>query len=392
MKIGIFTDSYRPYTSGVVRSIETFTGEFLKWGHQVYIFGPDSPLIPPRHQSRYQSEKGVYRFFSIPAPTFSDYAIPVPVSLQLRSTVKKLGLDIIHVHSPFLLGRLGARMAKKLNIPLVFTFHTLYEQYVHYVPFAKNVSRKMVRRISRDFCNRCDLVITPSSPVMNHLKRMGVTTPVNVIPTGLDLEEFKDLNPHWLQENFPIEKEDRVLLFVGRLGKEKNLFFLMKCFKEVLTKHSHLKLVLIGSGPLENSLRNLARDLGIKDQVIFTGLLSREQIVHAYASADIFTFPSVTETQGLVIGEAKAAGLPVVAINAFGTSDMIKHGEDGFLCKPSREDFTNRIIALLDEVELYQTMQNKALENSVYLSSSYCAERMLQKYQIMVNASNYDSA
>jgi len=388
MKIGIFTDSYRPYTSGVVRSIETFSHEYTRKGHQVYIFGPDAPFS----QARSKREEGIYRFLSIPAPTFSDYAIPIPVSPQLRSTIKKLKLDIIHVQSPFLLGRLGARMAKKFKIPLVFTFHTLYDQYVHYVPIARTTSRKVVQYISRDFCNRCNLVITPSSPIKSYLGRMGVNTPIQVVPTGLNLDEFKDTNPRWLHQNFSLQENERILLFVGRLGKEKNLVFLLKSLKKVMEKHQNTRLVLIGSGPQEAQLRKLCRDMNIKDRVVFTGLLSRDQIVHAYASADIFTFPSVTETQGLVIGEAKASGLPIVAINAFGTSDMIKHGEDGYLCKPSQDEFSSRIITLLDNPELYQEMHHKALENSIYLSSSYCADKMINQYQKLIARKNIDSA
>jgi len=388
MKIGIFTDSYRPYTSGVVRSIETFTHEYIKKGHEVYIFGPDAPFS----QNRSKREQGIFRFLSVPAPTFSEYAIPIPVSPQLRYTLKKLQLDIIHVQSPFLLGRLGARMAKKFKIPLVFTYHTLYDQYVHYFPFAKTTSRKVVQYISRDFCNKCDLVITPSSPIKSYLKRMGVNTSIKVIPTGLYLDEFSNTNNKWLRQNFPIMENDNILLFVGRLGKEKNLIFLLKSFEKVLEKHCNVKLVLIGSGPLENHLRNLCRNMNIEDKVIFTGLLPREKIVHAYASADIFTFPSITETQGLVIGEAKASGLPVIAINAFGTSDMVIHGEDGFLCKPSQEEFSSYIINLLDNHELYQNMQQRALENSTYLSSSYCAENMLNEYKHLLKKQRFHSA
>ena len=382
MKIGFFTDSFRPYTSGVVRSIEVFTKEYTSRGHKVYIFGPDYPLFQTKRKN--PKEEDVYRFLSIPAPTFSDYIIPIPVSPQLKSTVKKINLDIIHAHSPFLLGRMGARVARRLGIPLVFTHHTLYEQYVHYFPLARKTSKRMIVNYARDFCNKCNLVITPSFPVKKYLYQMGVRTPIQVIPTGIELEEFKNTDSEWLQRNYSIKPEEKVLLFVGRVGQEKNLPFLLRAFKQVLEVVPDTKLVIVGSGPQENYLRQLCADLNIKNKVIFTGLLPRHKVVHCFASADIFAFPSVSETQGLVIGEAKASGLPVIAIKAYGTADMVSHGEDGFLTDISLRSYKNHILKLLTDENLLRQMSKNALENARYLSSSYYAELMLQNYEQLI--------
>ena len=380
MKVGFFTDSYRPYTSGVVRSIELFSREFNSKGHEVYIFGPDYPLL------HCPKEEKVFRFLSIPAPTFPDYALPIPISVQLGPTIRRIGLDIIHVHSPFLLGRLGARAARRYKLPLVFTFHTLYDQYVHYLPLAQNASRRLVQMIGRDFCNRCDLVITPSNLVLNYLRRIGVTTALKTIPTGIDLNEFKDTNPRWLYENYNIDPGARILLFVGRLGKEKNVTFLLKSFQILQEIIPNLHLVLVGKGPLEPQLRQLCSELAIASKVTFTGVLPRHKIVHCYASAYLFVFPSVTETQGLVIGEAKASGLPVVAIRAFGPAEMVRHGEDGILTEPSLTSFTEGILQLLQDDRLYQAMRQKAFENASLLSSSYCASQMLEAYEELIEA------
>ncbi len=375
MNIGIFTDSYRPYTSGVVRSIELFSREFVSRGHKVYIFGPDYPLLqPPR-------EEGVFRFISVPWPTNPDFSLPIPISAQLGLTMKKIDLDIVHVHSPFLLGSLGARAARRYKLPLLFTFHTLYEQYVHYFPFAEKASKQVVQAIARDFCNRCNMVVTPSQLVVNYLRRIGVESSIVAIPTGLDLEEFRQLNTNWFAEKYAINKSDRVLLFVGRLGKEKNVTFLLKAFQKVQEHFPETHLALVGSGPLENYLHKLSRQLEIEDRVIFTGVLPRHEIVHCYASVDLFVFPSVTDTQGLVIGEAKATGLPVVAIRAFGPAEMVLHGEDGLLTDPSLPSFTEAIIELLADRQLYERMSKQALKNASLISSSHCAEMMLQVYE-----------
>jgi 1,2-diacylglycerol 3-alpha-glucosyltransferase len=376
VKIGIFTDSFRPYTSGVVRSIELFSREFTASGHQVYIFGPDYPLNHP------PKEEGVFRFVSVPWPTMPDFSLPIPISVQLGPTIKRLGLDIIHVHSPFLMGSLGARAARRYKLPLIFTFHTLYEQYVHYFPFSEKTSKQIVQIIARDFCNRCNMVVAPSQLIVNYLRRIGVEAPIVAIPTGIDLGEFNDLDQNWLRDNYGVKKnEEKVLLFVGRLGKEKNVAFLLKSFHYVQGKHPKTRLVLVGKGPQESYLRQLCRQLGIEEKVIFTGVLPRQVIVHCYASADLFVFPSVTDTQGLVIGEAQATGLPVVAIRAFGPAEMVSHLEDGLLTDPSISSFTDAILTLLQDQDLYNRMSKQALVNASRISSSYCAERMLEVYQ-----------
>lgn len=380
MKIGVFTDSFRPYTSGVVRSIELFSREFTSRGHEVYIFGPDYPLL------HLPKEEGVFRFISVPAPTMPEFSLPIPISVQLGSTIKKLKLDIIHSHSPFLLGSMGARAARKFRLPLVFTFHTLYDQYVHYFPFVGNASKNLVQNIARDFCNRCNTVIGPSRLVGNYLDRIGVKSPVVIIPTGIDLDEFKNVNSNWLRENYNIPNDKKVLLFVGRLGKEKNIAFLLKAFQIVEKRFPQVVLVLVGKGPQENYLRRLINKMGLKDKVLFTGVLPRNKIVHCYASADLFVFPSVTETQGLVIGEAKAVGLPVVAIRAYGPAEMVDNGEDGLLTDLSVNSFAESALQLLHDRKLYKSMSSKALENVKTISSVNCAERMLNVYQELINS------
>jgi 1,2-diacylglycerol 3-alpha-glucosyltransferase len=382
VRIGFFTDSFRPYTSGVVRSIELFAREFTNRGHEVYIFGPDYPLI---HCPR---EEKVFRFLSIPAPMMPEFSIPIPFSAQIGNTIRRISLDLIHVHSPFLLGRLGAFAARQHGLPLIFTFHTLYEQYVHYLPIARQTSRLVVQNIGRDFCNRCSMVIAPSHLVENYLRDTGVTVKIAVIPTGIDVEEFREADPFWLQKRYRIAGGDRILLFAGRLGREKNIIFLLRSFHRLLQIIPGLRLVIAGGGPQEGELRNTCLELGISGRVIFTGLLSREEIAHCYAAADLFVFPSVTETQGLVIAEAKAAGLPVVAINAFGAAETVRHGEDGLLAENSLDSFTMSMAGLLQDRSLYEQMKRNALANAASLSSSHSAERMLYHYEELLRSSS----
>ncbi|GBF34949.1 glycosyl transferase group 1 [Desulfocucumis palustris] len=376
MKIGIFTDSYLPYTSGVVKSIEVFTRELTDMGHDVYIFAPSYPKCA--------KENRVFRFASLPAPTNPGYTLAIPFSIRLKPVIRNLKLDIIHVHSPFLLGRLGAKYAKRLGIPLVFTFHTLYDQYVHYVPLGQEITREITRRLCRDFCNGCDMVITPTGIIAKHLEELGVNARVETIPTGIEVEKFINSNPGWLRQKYNIDREKKILLFVGRLGVEKNIHFLLEAFKEIHHRSADSCLVLVGGGPEEEKLKKQAKVSGLTEKIIFTGKMPWQDVVNCYVGADIFVFASVTETQGLVIGEAKAAGLPVVAVKAFGVSEMVEDGKDGFLTGEDRDEFVEKIALLLKDRLLREKMSLKARENAWHISSRGTAKKLADCYRSLL--------
>ena len=378
MKIGIFTDSYLPYTSGVVRSIETFSEGLDARGHEVYIFAPN--------YENCRKENKVFRFSSIKSPTNREFSVPLPFSFEFKQTIKKLDLDLIHVHSPFLLGRLGAKYARKMGIPLVFTFHTLYEQYVHYIPFARSLSKDLAQHISRSFSDRCDLVIVPTAVIGEYLREIGVTATTSVIPTGINVEEFRKGDKNWLKDRFNLPGGERILVFVGRLGQEKNINFLLESFWNINKTIPNTRLVLVGSGPEEDNLREKARECGIENQVTFTGLIPPADVIHCYAGSDLFVFTSVSETQGIVIAEAKASGLPVVAVDAFGVSEMVENEEDGFLTELDMEKFNQKILKLLQDPALYQRMSRQAMINAEKLSTENCTDKLVFCYEQVLSA------
>jgi 1,2-diacylglycerol 3-alpha-glucosyltransferase len=377
LNIAFFTDSYLPYTSGVVRSIETFSAEFRALGHQVYIFAPDYPNCPKL--------ENVFRFKSLPSIAHKDFTLAIPISPRLENTLQELKIDIIHVHSPFLLGRLGAKAAKKNRIPLIYTYHTLYDQYVHYVPIAQNFSRWLVRKMSKDFCNLCDLVVTPTSMIEDLLRKYGVRTSIETIPTGINLKNFEKGDHSWLRASYPIAPGDQVLLFVGRLGTEKNLDFLLQAFKAINKQLPNTTLVLVGSGPQELHYKELCRSLGLEERTVFTGTLNQEQVINAYLGSDLFIFASVTETQGLVLGEAHAAGLPIVAVEAFGTKDMVTSGYNGFLTPLKQDVFTTKVLEVLKNPQLYHKFSKNAKISVNSISSFNSAKRLLSCYEEITN-------
>lgn len=371
VRIGMFTDSYRPYTSGVVRSIETTARKLIEFGHEVYIFAPSYPV--------YEKESGVFRFASVRPPIYPEYPIALPFSLNISKTVKKLSLDVIHVHSPITMGLLGSLCAKRLDIPLVFTYHTMYDEYVHYLPFAREISRKAVLRLSTNFCNRCDLVITPTE-VIRQIVADRIEPTVQAIPTGIEIEEFIAPDRLWLRREYGIAADVKILLHLGRLGKEKNVGFLLKAYGEISKKHPKTKLVIVGEGPERQALQEEAVQMGLSD-VLFAGKLSRRRVVDSFAGADLFVFASTTETQGLVLGEAKAAGVPTVAVKALGAAEMVTDGVDGFLTPLSLELFVARVDQLLADEGLRLAMAEKALQEAEKISSTTMAQRILLAYE-----------
>lgn len=376
MHIGIFTDSYLPYTSGVVRSIVTFSNELRRLGHRVSIFAPSYGNSRP--------EKDIYRFHSLRAPTFKEFALAIPVAPALPRVLRELRIDLIHVHSPFLMGQLGARMARQLGLPLVATYHTLYEEYVHYFPLAPRLMRKAVRHYTVSFCNRCQLVITPTEVITAYLRENGVKVPVVSIPTGIELDRFQNLDSTWLRKYLQLPPEEIILLHVGRLGKEKNITFILQAFAFVHQQVPDTRLVLVGSGPLKETLQSQARSLGINQAVTFAGSFPFEQMPAVYAGADLFIFASVTETQGLVIAEAKAAGLPVVAVKAYGVEEMVVNEKDGFLTSLDINTFSACVLQLVKDLSLRRQMGEQARQNAVAFAAAAMARRLEAQYQLFL--------
>lgn len=365
MKIGMFSDSYKPYVSGVVKSLELFTRDLRMAGHETVIIAPDYPGVA--------RESGIIRYPSITAVTNRDYRLAIPLSRRVAQEIRECGFDIIHVHSPFLLSRTGARWAKKLGVPLVFTFHTLYTEYVHYFPVFPKLVRSITRWYLQRFCNRCDLIIAPSEGIKKMIRAYGVNTPITVIATGVEpLAESKQPSGKRLSDGGGAE---RILLFVGRLGKEKNIPFLLEVMRHLLDGGLSVRLVIIAGGPEEENLKKMTVELGVKSAVTFAGRKPFEQVVQAYRGADLFVFGSMTETQGLVILEAMSAGLPVVAVRATGVEDVVDDGRNGYLTSADTAEFARAIQKVLSNEDLYQTMS----ENALHTASEYSSEKQAQK-------------
>lgn len=370
--IGFYTNTYRPTMSGVVRSIDTFRKQFIKMDNNVFIFAQKA--------SKYEdTEPFVFRYPALEVPFANDYAFPVPYSLSIDEILPALKLDVIHSHHPFLLGDTATRKAKSLDIPMVFTFHTRYDEYTHYVPFAEDISKIVIDLWMARYLEKCHHIITPSESIKEILIENGVRGDITAIPTGIEVAPFQNARGDQIRQ----EKgwgDDIVMVSVGRLAKEKNFDTLLDAAAKVFKERSGVRLVIIGGGMEEKHLQKHAGKLGISEKVEFTGTIPYEQIPNYLKAADIFCFASVTETQGLVTMEAMAAGLPVVAVEATGTSDTVEHGKNGLLTKNDPDDLARGMEQIIDNPDLRHRLTEGAKAKLKWLDISRQAERMLEAY------------
>lgn len=366
MNIGIFSDTYSPQVNGVVSSILTLEKKLREQGHNVYIFTISHP--DAMHDSPY-----VYRMASVPFVFLKDHRVGILYSNKATHKIKRLKLDLILSQTEFSMGIFARMMAKKLEIPIIHTYHTVYEDYMHYVSKGIELSPRLARKYSKSFCNHVDGVIAPTKKTEKLLKSYGVNKPIRIIPTGIDFTPFKPENytDHEIsrfKEVFHIPPNDPIVLFVGRVAKEKSIDVLIKAMPLLLEKMPLAKLVIVGDGPCRLELEELAYTLGIRDSVIFTGMQPWNTIARMYQLGDVFVSASVTETQGLTFAEAMAAALPVVAMEDESIAGFVRDGYNGRLFHNS-EELTNALYDLLSNADSRKEMSQNALHSIKPLSA-----------------------
>ena len=376
MRIGLFTDTYYPELNGVATSVYMLKQELEHLGHDVYVFTTTTPGAP-------EEEHNVYRVSSIPCVFITERRMGKLYSHHLASIIKKLNLDIIHTHTEFSLGIFGRIMATELHIPVVHTYHTIYEDYTHYViPFEtfERGARRVARRYSKLFCNTGRQVIVPTDKVKMLLQRYQVEKEIAVIPTGIDLCKFDHTG--YTQEMIEEEKKnlgilpgEKVILYVGRVSHEKNIAELLDGMPQFLEKREDVRFVVIGDGPELPVLKQLAQELGIAERVIFAGAKPWDKIGLYYALGDVFMSASNSETQGLTYIEAMAAGLPVVAKKDDCLNHILINGYNGYAFESKEE-----MCAALDKV-LYEQNDVQYRTNALAVVQEYSKETFAKKVE-----------
>lgn len=373
LHIAFFTNTYYPTMSGVVRSVSTFRQQLTEMGHNVFVFAQQASGYT-------DTEPFIFRYPAIEVP-INDYALPIPVSPFISEVLPILKPDVIHSHHPFLLGQVAANKAKELHLPHIFTFHTRYEEYSHYVPFSQELTKRVILDWVLSYMEQCQHVITPSESMKQILEESGVVGHyITAIPTGIDVEPFRQADGEAVRHQHGWGN-DLVLISVGRLAKEKNFETLLVAAAEVMRERNQVRLVLIGDGPERKALEELAGNLGIASRVEFAGRVEFAEIPGYLRAADVFCFASVTETQGLVTMEAMAAGLPIVAVDATGTSDAVTHGQEGLLTENDSAALAQALQRVVDDAALRQQFKTAAAKKVAWFDIKAQTQKALEVYE-----------
>ncbi|BCA85575.1 1,2-diacylglycerol 3-glucosyltransferase [Enterococcus saigonensis] len=379
MKIGFFTDTYFPQVSGVATSIKTLKTELEKKGHEVYIFTTTDPNATG-------IEEDIIRMPSVPFVSFKDRRIVVRGMWYAYLIAKELELDLIHTHTEFGAGLLGKMVGKKLKIPVIHTYHTMYEDYLHYIAKGKVVRQSHVKYFSRLFANHTTGVVCPSERVIDTLRGYGVTSPMRVIPTGIELEKFErpDITTAMkkeLRQELGISDDEIMLLSLSRISYEKNIQAIIHGLSAIVEELAQVRLVIVGKGPYTANLKELVDNLSLNDWVHFVGEVPNDEVALYYHAADYFVSASTSETQGLTYTEAMAAGTPLVVEGNDYLNNLIDDPSFG-VTFASDDDFAT---TLVQYIHTGLQVDPKKLSAKLYeISATHFGEAMLDFYHDMI--------
>ena len=391
MRIGIFTDSYTPYISGLVTSEVMLKEGLEKLGHEVYIVTAN---LKDFHYE-YNEEERIIRVPGIPTGIY-DSRLTAIYPVQAIQTIKSWNLDVIHSQTEFGIGTFARIVAKQFDIPIVHTYHTMYEDYVHYVTKGHFMgpSKKLVEYLTKFYCDKTitELIVPTKKAYQLFKEKYRVDRNVHIIPTGIDVERFHKENFKRediikLRKKLNISSKDKVLTFVGRLGKEKSVDFLIKSHSQILKKHKNAKLLIIGDGPEMEDFVSEVNRLKIQESVIVTGKIPWDEIPLYYQLSTVFVTASTTETQGLTVVEAMAASIPVVCIEDDSFKIAVIDDLNGYFFNNDKS-YINSINKLLDDSKLHKRLSNQARISSESHSSKYFAERVLDVYRLAIETNN----
>jgi 1,2-diacylglycerol 3-alpha-glucosyltransferase len=372
LRIAIFSDSALPILNGVSISINALVTELRHRGHSVHIY-------TAKHFRYRDPDPNTYRFPAIETPWTKGYPLAYPPFFRMLHKFRRHEYDILHSHTPFTIGMVGLRWAESHEIPIVSTYHTLYDRYAHYIPFfPRRYVRFKIAKHTNYYYNRVCHVITPSEASMKWLRRHAVDTPVTVIPTAVPSRGFFDRSE--VRHQLGVHPEQRVMLYVGRIAREKNLETLFEMAAITFREDPSLRLWLVGDGPHRAACAQLARDLGIGDRVTFFGFVPRAEVDRYYAAADLFVFSSITETQGLVVQEAMTYGLPAIAVTGGGASAAIRTGENGFIVKNEPQEFAQAVLKTFEDERLYAKLAEGAVQSVRTYGNDEMVESVLKVY------------
>jgi len=325
MRIVMFTNTYKPHVGGVARSVDFFAEDLRREGHRVLVVAPEFPGAEDADPETLLRVPAIQEFNG------SDFSVRLPAPFRIEPVLEAFAPEIIHSHHPFLMGDTAVRVARGRNLPLVFTHHTLYEQYTHYVPLDSEAMQRFVIHLATDYANFSTRVVAPSRSIAGLIRSRGVRSPVDVVPTGVDLAFFGSGQGQRFRRKHRIPEDAVVAGHLGRLAPEKNLTYLAHALVQVVAERPAARFLVVGAGPSSEAIQACFDDQGFANRLIMAGELSGQALVDAYDAMDLFVFASQSETQGMVLAEAMAAGKPVIALDASGVREVVSDNVNGRL-------------------------------------------------------------
>jgi len=369
LKILFVTNNYTPYAGGLVTSIQAAISELRAQGHEPFIAALD--FLGDKHDD----PDYVFRV-SCPIKFMHNtnyMAIPLRATKHLTDLMRELKPDIVHLHHPFLLGTAGLKSARALGIPVVFTYHTMYEKYAHYVPIFKQLAAPWIERRVLAFCKQVDGIVVPSSGIQDWLHQKGISVPMAVIPSGVRAQ-FLECARNFTQ---PMHAPFR-LIYVGRFTKEKNILFLLDMFAHL--PHGEFSLTMVGFGADAEECERYAYESLKLDPQFVQFIEKPDDLVGLYAQSDLFVFPSLTDTQGIVLAESLSQGTPIVALDGPGQRDAIINGENGFIVQ-NQAGMVVTIERIAHDSDLHAAFCQGAYASAGRYAPELVTKRLLNFYQ-----------
>ena len=384
MRIGIFTETYTPYISGLVTSELMLTKGLEKLGHEVYVVTANLESF----KYDYDEKEKVLRIPGIKTGIY-DSRLTSVYPIQAVKKIKSWKLDVIHSQTEFAIGTFARIIAKQYNIPLVHTYHTMYEDYIYYITkgYFKKSSKKLVEYFTKFYCETTatELIVPTTKTYRLFKDKYDFKKNINIIPTGIEVERFfkenlnqKDINN--LRKHLNLSKKDFVLLFVGRLAEEKNVEFLIQAEKILKEKNKNIKLLIVGDGPDREKYEQFSNSLGLQKNCLFVGKAKWDEIPYYYHVANVFVTASITETQGLTVIEAMASNLTPVCIEDLAFHSMVTDGLNGLFFHNQKE-FIECILRLTTEKGLLQKLNNQARIASTQYNAEFYSQKVLEVYK-----------
>jgi glycosyltransferase involved in cell wall biosynthesis len=379
MKIALFTDTFYPQINGVANTVHHYARALSKRGHTVRVYTVSTHSAESIRKDT-GNIFGVYIIPSINAFVYSGERLALPIMSGVYRDIIDFKPDIIHSHTPFGTGRIAAKAARMTGVPLIGTHHTFFDHYLQHIYLDFNWTRSLTWKLTVNYYDQCDIVISPTNALAEHLKQNHLRPPIVLLPNMIDTDRFSPRTAG------PKVKQEKILVYMGRLSHEKSVDDVIRVAAIIMKKDPQIRLHLIGDGKERASLEALAKKEGVFEKTTFTGCLTDNKLVEALQNADVFITASRSENMPLSVLEAMAVGLPIVAVRSLGLSEMIEDGENGFLVSPNAKEgvlnaLADRALVLLTDGELCKRCGSRARELSLHYSEDAIVERLLEMYR-----------